>query len=109
MAYTFRYQSIIKSGQELKARTEAEAIEGYCLLAGLLTIAPSVCFLIQPRNTGKGSITHSGLGPLSLQSLTKKVTCPHINLMEVFFSAESLFPRDPSLGQIDKNLTSTYF
>lgn len=65
------------------------------LLTGLLTIAPSVCFLTQPRNTGKGSITHSGLGPLSLQSLTKKITCPHINLMEVFFFSWEPLPTWP--------------
>jgi hypothetical protein len=61
LAYTCTLQPIIEgTGQELKqsrnleAGVDAEAMEGCCLLACLLLIACSLCFLIELRTTNPG-------------------------------------------------------
>ena len=36
-------------GRNLEAGADAEAMEGYCLLTGLLSMTSSVCFLLEAR------------------------------------------------------------
>ena len=61
-----------KSGQELKqdrnleAGTDAEAMEGRCLLACLFFMAGSTCFLIGPRRTSLGWPCPQWTGPSAI-------------------------------------------
>ena len=50
-------------GRNLEARADAEAMDRCVWLIGLLLLASSARFLMEPEPPAQGGTTHNGLGP----------------------------------------------
>jgi hypothetical protein len=88
---SFTVHHLEEPHQELKAGTEAEAMEECCVQGSLTLLA----FLDNPGPPAQGGITHSGLDPptsiLNQENVPR--TCPQAELMEAIPCLRSPFPR----------------
>jgi hypothetical protein len=85
-------------GRKLEAEVDADAMEK-CLLTGLLPLACSACFLIEPRTTSQG-IASPTMGPPTLDHYLKKFSYTWIS--QRYFPKEGSFLCDnSSLCQVD--------